>query len=140
MTIRNASISVVTAILITACTHNNGDIGPIFGQWQLTAVETAGTALPVTLPEGNIYWGFQSSTIHMSWITPDHGQDNRFGNFRLDDDTLFLDFPDEGYQFAPLLGLPDQCAMQVIRLTSKQLILMYQPTDDGSVTYTFRKW
>ena len=126
--------------LTPGCTTNNGDIGPIAGQWQLTAVDTDIPEYKVDTDDGKIYWWFQNTTIHMYQLSDDHFEDNRFGNYHLDDNTLFLDFPDEGSYGEPLMGLPRQCELQLLRLDGKQLELMYHPTDDSQVVYHFRKW
>lgn len=135
-----APLTVLILLAVAACTHNDGDIGPIFGQWQLTNVE-GGTESNRPADTDVMYWKFQSSVIEMYTVTPWHTSNNRFGNFRIADNTLFLDFPDsEGYG-QPHLGLPRQCELQILRLDSKHLVVEYHPeTDAAGVVFTFRKW
>lgn len=135
-----SALLLIMAVTLGGCTHNNGDIGPLFGNWKLQSVETDLEAYQPAKEEWPIFWAFQSTTIRMAHISETNSLDQRFGNYRLDDNTLFLDFPDSGDNFRPLLHLPDRCEMQVLKLTSKQLVLEYNPTENEEVIYTFRKW
>ncbi len=126
-------------LLLVSCTHNNGDIGPVFGLWQLTQVE-GGDISYTPSEQYTIYWCFQSTTIQMFSIDDRHHNDQRFGNFSMSDGKLYIDYPDtEGYG-APLLGLPRQCSLDVLQLDGKRMTLRYAPDDNGETIYYFRKW
>lgn len=133
--------ATILLVLLAACTHNNGDIGRIGGNWQLTSIDTDVPEFENLLDDdGTYYWSFQNTTIEMYYVDKHHGVDRHFGNFRLTDNTLFLDYPDEGWTGAPLLRLPRHCELQVLKLTSYSMILMYQPELDKQVVFNFRKW
>ncbi|MBO5029269.1 MAG: lipocalin-like domain-containing protein [Muribaculaceae bacterium] len=142
-TARGFLLPLIALVVLTlgGCTHNNGDIGPLFGNWKLVSV--TGDTEGHEVPQGcSVDWNFQNSTIHMSMTLSGHRMDNRFGNYRLDDNTLFLDFPDTDTQYGePLLGLPAQCELQVLRLDGHRLQLLYVPTPESQgTTFTFRKF
>jgi hypothetical protein len=63
-----------------------------------------------------------------------------YGNYRLYDNTLFLDFPDDIYEPLSDLRLPRQCELQVIKMTGNEMVFEYQPEDENTITYTLKKW
>lgn len=131
---KQLTLLFLTALFaLGACTRNDGGVSDLYGQWQLTGVERDG--ISDTDYKGGVYWSFQNATIEMKQTYPDHSYFQTFGNYRVADATLFLDFPDERY--APLLGLPRQAELQIVRLHGSQLILAY---GDPATVYTFRKW
>lgn len=128
----------VVILIITACTHNNGDIGPLFGNWKLDKAEYLSMQpLEIDRP---MFWAFQNTTFRCIY------QDNppegtiTYGNFRLDDNTLFLNFPDEGYPPPQELRIPAESEWQVLRLTHSDLTVRYSPSPGSSVTLYFKKW
>lgn len=124
-------------LLITAlsCTHNNGDIGNQFGQWKLVTMTRAG--VDDADYKGNIFWSFQNTTIEIKEVAANHEVWQTFGNYRLEDATLFLSFPDEDRPPRPVLGLPRECELQVVRLKGGEMVLYYP---ENETTYTFRRW
>lgn len=134
---------VIIAAVMTAttigCTHNNGDIGKIFGQWQLRSVEAVTPGTEPVMPEGEMYWAFQSSTIRVSLVSDKHDVSESYGNFRIEDQTLFLDFPDTAYpQLIP--GADRQSRWQIVKFTSKELILLFTSDDGAESEWKFHKW
>lgn len=133
-----ASLLCLLLCVAAACTQNNGYIGKLFGQWYLESIEAEGMELPDY--EDNIFWGFQSKILKMTMTLPEHQNINTSGNFRLEDNTLFISFPDEGQApFLPL-GLPRDAELQVLRLDGSSMILLYEPQAGQTATYRFRKW
>lgn len=122
-------------MLLNACTHNDGNIGAQFGQWQLIGAERDGVSIHDW--EGEIYWSFQNSTIEMKRVSPDHTAVQTFGNYRIEDETLYLDFPDEARPPLPEFHMPRQAEMQIVRLRGGEMILAYGAP---ATLYTFRKW
>lgn len=122
--------------ILSGCTRNNGNIGKIFGQWQLQRVETEGMELP---EQPATYWSFQSSTVRVAVLSDMHSFRETYGNFRLEDETLFLDFADERYpELIP--GVGRQSEWQLLRLTGKELTVRYQYPDQSSMIWYFKKW
>ena len=52
------ALRIIAAVVMTAisgsCTHNNGDIGPWFGEWKLTSIEIDGS--PDAAYKANTFW------------------------------------------------------------------------------------
>ncbi len=129
------------ALALAGCTHNNGDIGPIFGQWQLRSItpDTDGAQPPALPEDAEMYWAFQSSTVRVDLCLPRHEVRSSYGNYRLTDETLFLDFPDESYpQLIP--GAGRQSQWQLLRLSGSELTLRLTDADGQASVWTFRKW
>lgn len=126
--------------VLCGCTHNNGDIGSLFGIWKVTEVKIDnGTDEEY---EGTMFWSFQSSTIRMTYIRPYHDRDEVYGTWRLDDNTLFLDFPDEQYAPLPSSYLPRTSELQVLKMSDKKITLMYTEQNEGyrQIIYELKKW
>jgi len=125
--------------LVVSCTHNNGDIGTIFGLWKIVSVDYSSDTDKSDY-EGNIFWAFQSTTIKEIKVLESNETKDVYGNYRLYDNTLFLDFPDDIYEPLSDLGLPRQCELQVIKMTGNEMVFEYQPEDENTITYTLKKW
>ncbi len=128
----------MTLLLLTSCTHNNGDIGQLFGKWKLTSIVADGAPQPVY--NGNIFWSFQSSTINMQVVSEHHDVYNVFGNWRLEDEALTLDFSDPQMPPPAELGLPASAHLQVLHLSHNKAEFIYYSTDNTTITYTLKKW
>lgn len=133
--ILNIILVVAVLVLSAGCTRNNGDIGKLFGQWQLMSMEREGETVPDY--QGNVYWSFQNTTIEMKEVVGGHEYYQSFGNFRVSDNTLFLSFPDKDFKPNPITGLERESALQIIKLTGGEMILGY---GDPATIYRFRKW
>lgn len=130
-------IYMLTAVT-SGCTHNNGDIGPLFGQWHVTAIDIDGS--PAGGYNGNVYWSFQNHTVEVKAIYPYHEYQQGFGNWTLDQDMLALSFPDAGLQPPADAFLSGQAVMKVLELDKNRLMLRYRNAGDSLITYTLRKW
>ena len=88
---KDTLITALTALLLSVLsasrTHNNGDIGKIFGKWKLTYIEATDTEKPET--GGTHVRSFQSSTVFVQINDGSHDEIGSYGNFRLADETLF---------------------------------------------------
>lgn len=122
---------------LPGCTTNNGDIGPIRGKWKVETITRENVANESY--SGNIFWNFQSTTICMQSVVGNEAYEV-YGNYRIDDNTLFLDFPDENYTPFATLGLPRQCELQILQLKGSEMECVYHPTDSSSITYSLKKW
>ncbi|MCM1005987.1 MAG: lipocalin-like domain-containing protein [Prevotella sp.] len=128
-------IPVLLLLALCGCTRNNSDIGKLFGLWHLTSIQTERTDLPEY--PGNIYWGFQNTTIEMKEVADHHDVYTTFGSYCIEDNTMFLSFPDKDFAPNRFTGLPRECELQIIKLTGKEMILSYS---EPATIYTFRKW
>lgn len=126
------------AMFLASCTHNNGDIGPLFGQWKVTAMEGDGVTLPPY--DGNMYWSFQSHTIEMKVVSDDHAVWQTFGNWSKTDNELMLDFPDADRQPPEMSHLLSSSRLRIWQLDKGKAVFIYDLPDGGSITYTLKKW
>lgn len=128
----------VMLLLTAGCTSNNGDIGEIFGQWKLERIDTQGMATDPT-PGLTMTWAFQNTTVRVLQMTDAHQSRESYGNFRIADETLFLDFADEDY---PMLipDIPRQSEWQILHLDKSKLTVRYQYPDESSMIWYFKKW
>lgn len=144
------NIYLLFAILLAAlfpagCTHNDGDIGKQFGLWKLnrmTDVAPDGTSVSLDEDARGVYWAFQNTTIEMKRVDERHNEERTFGNYRIADQTLFLDFSDPDLTPLPGMGLPKESQLAIIRLSHSELVLSYSAGNAaGSVRYYyFEKW
>lgn len=128
----------VMFLLTAGCTSNNGNIGEIFGQWKLERIDTQGMTTDPT-PGLTMTWAFQNTTVRVLQMTDAHQYRESYGNFRIADETLFLDFADEDY---PMLipDIPRQSEWQILHLDKSKLTVRYQDPDESSMIWYFKKW
>lgn len=141
-------LAALTAIVcLGACTRNNGNIGKQFGQWKVTHITVDGQT--DANYHGNMFWSFQNSTVEMKYVEDNHETRNTFGNYRIDDNTLFITFPDASRPPLPGLRLKaeGENAIQIVRLTGSEMTLAYdtspEDADNGTaatVILQLRKW
>lgn len=136
-------LTLTLVIILSACTQNGGPSGPLYGRWHLEHIDADDIADPN--PDGNeIFWSFQTGMIQMQVKVAEHTFNTKYGSFRLDDNTLFLEFPDATNNAPqPQTGLSLENTLQVLRLTHKEMTLLYHPdpaNPEASLTYYFRKW
>jgi len=126
-------------LLLSGCTSNNGDIGPLFGKWKLRSIDYDGVTPPGPYAD-NIFWNFQNDVVSIQLVEPYSEAWSIYGNWHLADDTLSLDFTDQGESPAPVLMLPDVSRLQVLKITGSEMTLLYRPTEDTGITYYLKKW
>lgn len=111
----NAIIAFLAALCISlsACTHNNGNIGPIFGSWALDSITEDGRPYPLGKDDATVF-AFQDEIVRVTRLTnPPYAKDMKTGNFAIHGDELTLRFarntgPDAGMFLTPYwLPLPD---------------------------------
>ncbi len=82
------TLGLLALTALTACT-NDGDIGDLYGQWQLTAYSVHDTLHTST----QSFLSFQNATVQARVVYTDlHAAANLTGNFRHTTDSLFLQF------------------------------------------------
>ena len=136
--ILSAPLAMLIMLLVSGCTHNNGDIGPLYGQWKLTEIDIDGT--PSADYEGNVFWSFQSSAIEIKALYPYHEVQQCYGNWSMDGDELRLDFPDERWQLPGEVMLPASSVLHVLALNTRHALFRYNGSDGHIITYTLEKW
>jgi hypothetical protein len=154
-TLRPSTAALLTLTLMLqlllswGCTTNNGDIGPLYGQWKLTDISVDGVS--DANYAGDIFWLFQSHVISMRRTDADHTQHACYGSWtRPTDDLLELDFthtddgsPDIDYRYTPFTDtlLPRAIArLTIVTLNSSRFVAAYDTTDGRHIVYTLEKW
>lgn len=127
-------------LLLTGCTHANGDIGDLFGNWKLTSVKTT-EGEPANIAENQIFWGFQSAVLQMTMLTGHEMAMRQYAMWHIDDNILFVDFDDPDFHPFSGYGFTNHMQMQILLLTRNNMVLQYDISDSSSaLIYTFQKW
>lgn len=137
--------------ILSSCTHNDGDIGPLFGAWRLESATRDNAEL--ILPAGKYTtWSFQNSLVMVQLIDASHYAETRMGSFsRPDENKLRLDFDNSadgvesgtGSYAAPTwMGFPAKGVfdLDIAELDGKKMVLIWHAPDDGGIyEYKFSK-
>lgn len=128
------------AILLstTSCTQNGGHIGALFGRWTLVRIEADNMEAPEQT--GDIFWAFQGEMFQMQLVTSPHAVQTTYGVYTHEDNILTLDFPEKRFAPFPQTGLARENRLEVLRLTYGEMVVLYHPTPETSLTYYLRKW
>lgn len=127
---RKILIIISLLAIFIACRTNNGDIGPLYGQWILAGLTLDGE--PDSIECSDFSFGFQNNILYIAHQTGYHEFTESFGTWTLDGDDLTLNFthtadqhPENGIKFNPPveLHIPVRAAtvMKVYTLTDKNL-------------------
>lgn len=130
------------------CTHNNGDIGDLFGTWRLESMTADGEELDLYSNLTQLYtWAFQSHIIRIQDIRNNMDHSNCFGTWMQNDDELILNFTHENDNgnngFLPPTPLHFETdgitKLTINRLSSKRLQTSYRNSDGIEYMYYLRK-
>jgi len=141
MMIRRILIGLFLGIVVTSCTHNDGDIGPLFGKWQLIEMWENGTMTP----HDSLYYNFQSSVIKLQLVHRggiENRTDDYFGSYVREDDILkFKIMEPSWFEFKPDLSvfkleMDKEYTFYIEKLTSSKMIL----TRGEDERFVFRKF
>lgn len=137
---------IATLLLFSGCTHNNGDIGPIFGSWSLVGISENGT--PLALDNETVF-SFQNEIVQVVKLGQLQERDAyRYGNFSMSDKKLTLKFQSKPtangsmlymtptWLYFPQDGMPIH--FDVIKLGGGKMVWNLE-TESGTYTYTFEK-
>lgn len=128
----------ITIITLLSCTHNNGDIGPLFGQWKLTEIII--NDKPDQNYNENIFFAFQNDVTNMKIVYEHHETVEAYGHWKQNGNILLLIYDDSRY--LPLSETYFNAGVntcEIIRLNGKELILKRE-SDGNTYTYKFKKW
>ncbi|MGN0231876.1 MAG: lipocalin-like domain-containing protein, partial [Muribaculaceae bacterium] len=88
---------ILTALLAIAalcsCTHNNGDIGPLFGQWKITDIATtdAATGTVTHNTTSGAFLSFQNDVVTLTQVYDgQHQSALSYGQWELNGNSLTL--------------------------------------------------
>lgn len=137
-TIRNLLLFFCLLLAQGSCVQNGGNIGNVFGKWVLVKIEGDNTDPPAQT--GDIYFSFQKDVIQLQRDNGHHSISEAYGLFRIDENILYLDFPEEDKLPFPETGFEKKCSLQILKLTSKEMELIYHISPDKSLIYYLKKW
>lgn len=142
------SIIILSAMsLLAGCTHNNGDIGPLFGQWIMTGITVNGdTPADINPTEWN--WRFQNQVFlisHVDVVAHDYRQ--YWGSWTMADKTMTIDYDnidsaiDYAYETPSAIGFTDAAVytLSVVNLSSHDMILQMVNPGGDTYVYTLKK-
>lgn len=143
------AIGCFFSFLMASCVTNEGDIGPLYGQWSLTSmtVDSEASDIDVRL----YFWKFQNDIIQIQKDTGFNRTSYSIGTWERTGDTLYLNFTHsaapEGsenwatYNPPPELGIPGRVItpLQIEKLSGKDMSLQYTDSDGKIYRYSFRK-
>lgn len=143
-------ILIIISILavFAACKTNNGDIGPLYGQWILDQLTLDGE--PDSIVCSDFSFSFQNNILYIAHQTGHHEFTETFGTWSLDGDELTLNFthtadlyPENGIKFNPPaeLHIPVRAStvMKVYKLTEKSLRFGFTDSIGCLYDYSFYK-
>lgn len=143
-------IGLAMMLAVSSCTHNNGDIGPLFGSWTLQEIVIDGTVDAGY--QHNITWNFQNHNLSIMTVLPHHDRAENMGTWEWvnQDHVISINFTYKnsegvvgGSPFCPpaALHLPTGkvLIMEVGQLTSSDMTLVYEGEDGRIITYRFTK-
>lgn len=134
--------------MLASCVTNNGDIGPLYGQWILKQLTVDGT--PDDIDCSDFAFSFQNNIVFITHQLGHQVYSETYGTWSVDGDKLTLNFTHtaDGYSpnevtFTPpyqlhILG-QKITVMDMITLTDKQLVFGYTDSEGTTYKYTLKK-
>lgn len=142
-------IICIVALLLGACTHNNGDIGPLFGTWVIDDMTVDGTS--ADLGDDDTFMQFQGHIVLTKLIDPRHSL-LRYcaGTWTREGDVLALDYTngdDNNHAGTGTYAAPEWLLLEtnainrlnILSLDNAHMSLRYVADDGRTVVYNFRK-
>lgn len=133
-------VSAILALL-PSCTHNNGDIGPWFGQWQVERLTVDGVDDPQYA--NDTYFCFQSSVFAVRKVNPDpllHSSVTSFGVWKEENGYLHVEFNTRDSGVPTGLHMAKDCQFRILKNDGKGKVLELV-TEEGEVcTYYLKSW
>lgn len=141
---------IFTALLAIAalcsCTHNNGDIGPLFGQWKLTDIATtdAVTGTVTHNATSGAFLSFQNDVVTLTQVYDgQHQSALSYGQWELNGNSLTLYFDiSDGVSLPGAMFYP-RADFNIETLSGSELVMTLAgnlPEGAAQVCYTLKKW
>ena len=130
---KRIAIYIIFTGLFISCTQNNGDIGYLFGKWQLREIQTANESVAYD----SVFYNFQGGVVELQRILPYYAADRAWGYFKHNQNELTLTIRNRALHEMAKYQLPDTLVtFKVQELTNKGMTLQL-----GEETiYRFRKF
>ena len=141
---------IFTALLAIAalcsCTHNNGDIGPLFGQWKITDIATtdAVTGTVTHNATSGAFLSFQNDVVTLTQVYDgQHQSALSYGKWELNGNSLTLYFDiSDGVSLPGAMFYP-RADFNIETLSGSELVMTLAgnlPEGAAQVCYTLKKW
>lgn len=141
---------LLSLVIITgSCTHNDGDIGPLFGYWRLDSLSVDGESENLYENTGvELYvFAFQSNVMYIQTMLPHLDYERAFGTWTLDGDVMTWHFRwTDGnnytnYTEPEVLKLDPSgvTTLHVLRLTTSHLEVEYTDNEGKLIRYYLTK-
>ncbi len=141
---------IFTALLAIAamcsCTHNNGDIGPLFGQWKITDIATtdAVTGTVTHNATSGAFLSFQNDVVTLTQVYDgQHQSALSYGQWELNGNSLTLYFDiSDGVSLPGAMFYP-RADFNIETLSGSELVMTLAgnlPEGAAQVCYTLKKW
>lgn len=138
---------LAAALLLGACTQNNGQIGPWFGTWRLDRIDIDGNA-DKAYP-GNVIWKFHSDIVAIIAVDDiEHDAIPAWGTWSEENGVLTLNFtysdtdnPNQWDKYTPPASthIPAGISrLDIVSLSTARIILKYV-SSDATYTYYLKK-
>lgn len=132
--------ALCAALLLTACTHNGGDIGIWFGTWHVEEIVVDGVVDAYYDQAPIWFFQFQSTVVQLRLVLDDHSFDASTGTWDETDGHLTITFPDEVYLRQVPPGITATTVMNIDRKSASTVILSFTGTDGHAYRYTLKHW
>ena len=141
---------IFTALLdiaaLCSCTHNNGDIGPLFGQWKITDIATtdAVTGTVTHNATSGAFLSFQNDVVTLTQVYDgQHQSALSYGQWELNGNSLTLYFDiSDGVSLPGAMFYP-RADFNIETLSGSELVMTLAgnlPEGAAQVCYTLKKW
>ena len=121
---------ILSIIFLCNCTQNNGNIGDIFGKWQLQNATTNSEVFHLN----NIYFNFQATVFEIQQRIGDHGINNQYGVFNIYEDSLYINL-ENNFIINDEITLSKNESFTIELLNKKKLII-----SNKEISLEFRKF
>ncbi len=124
-------LGFVATVLLSACTHNNGDIGIWFGTWHVSKIARVVDGEPVQGYEGHHFMQFQSGVVRVVATDSLHNFEQSFGMW--DDKTeglLHVYFPDDDQFVCTMPGIERDNVFTIEESGADRVILSHTGRPD----------
>lgn len=150
-TVFNTLSLIVTLLCIAGCTHNDGDIGPLFGRWKLAKMTADGVPLTITdAADGPLsyYWAFQGKIMWIMATYPHNDYINHKALWSRNGDKLVIDFTNSNNGYIGEFDPPAELhlvengitPLTITTLTSDRLQAWYVADNDVRYEYYLEKY
>ncbi len=140
---RTLIISLFSAILLSGCMHNNGDIGDYFGTWKVTSISVDGDV------DGdysaNIFFQFQSDVVRIVENRSNYEITEYFGTWVDNGNNIIIDLNHKVNPESEVYHIPEVMRMvkgeNFIKVSNKNSSKMTWTFESGgqTITYTLNK-